>query len=98
MPVLISSLVSIGMLPGILTEGLRLAYIAFDSVPAPKGASTHIAAFTRALARRFGRIHLVTPGQTADTIERWPGVFHTELPAQGVSLVDRILCFQAYLQ
>ena len=76
---------------------MRLAYIAFDSVPAPKGASTHIAAFARALAGRFGRLDLITPGDEPQTIERWPGVFHTELPAQGVSLIDRVLCFQAYI-
>lgn len=76
---------------------MRLAYIAFDSVPAPKGASTHIAAFARALAGRFGHLDLITPGNESQTIERWPGVFHTELPAQGVSLIDRVLCFQAYL-
>jgi len=76
---------------------MRLAYIAFDSVPAPKGASTHIIAFSRALAGRFGRLDLITPGDEPQTIERWPGVFHTELPAQGVSLIDRVLCFQAYI-
>ena len=77
----------------------RLAYIAFDTVPAPKGASTHIGAFARALAAHYGRIDLITagPGGVA-TVERWPGVFHTELPAPGVSLIDRILCFQAYLK
>ena len=77
----------------------RLAYIAFDTVPAPKGAATHITAFARALAERYGRIDLITAGAGGvQTVERWPGVFHTELPAVGVSLVDRILCFQAYLE
>jgi glycosyltransferase involved in cell wall biosynthesis len=75
----------------------RLAYIAFDTVPAPKGAATHIAAFAHALAGRFERLDLITPGDGFPTMERRPGVFHTELPAQGVSLIDRILCFQAYL-
>src|SRR5271165_791087 len=81
----------------------RLAYVAFDTVPAPKGASTHIAAFARALGARYGRIELITAGLITagsgggETVERWSGVFHTELPALGVSLIDRILCFQAYL-
>jgi glycosyltransferase involved in cell wall biosynthesis len=78
----------------------RIAYISFDTVPAPKGAATHIQAFVRGLARHFGAIDLVTvaPG-TAETppVERWPGVWHHELPAAGKSLIDRVLCFQLFL-
>jgi glycosyltransferase involved in cell wall biosynthesis len=79
----------------------RLAYISFDTVPAPKGAATHIAAFTRALARAFGSVELVTVSSaeaTAPPTERWPGVFHTELPGLGVSLIDRVLCFRGCLE
>jgi glycosyltransferase involved in cell wall biosynthesis len=78
-----------------------LAYISFDTVPAPKGAATHIAAFTRALADAFGSIELVTVSAAMDPpgrIERWPGVFHTELPAVGVSLIDRVLSFRRCLE
>ena len=78
----------------------RLAYISFDTVPAPKGASTHIAAFARALAARFGSVELVTVSTAlapAPRTERWPGVFHTELPGVGLSLIDRVLCFRASL-
>jgi glycosyltransferase involved in cell wall biosynthesis len=77
-----------------------LAYISFDIVPAPKGAATHIEAFTKALADAFGAIELVTAGTglaPSPRIERWPGVFHTELPAAGVSLIDRVLCFRRFL-
>jgi glycosyltransferase involved in cell wall biosynthesis len=79
---------------------VRILYVAFDIVPAPKGAATHITAFAQALAGRFGRIDLVTAGSGTGvrSLERWPGVFHTELPALGVSLIDRVLCFQAYLR
>jgi len=79
----------------------RLAYISFDTVPAPKGASTHIAAFARELAARFGAIELVTVSAAAAAslrTERWPGVFHTELPGVGPSLIDRVLCFRACLE
>jgi glycosyltransferase involved in cell wall biosynthesis len=91
----------------------KLAYISFDTVPAPKGAATHIGAFTRALARAFGSVDLVTVGHAlacpqnrlpaigqaeACPTERWPGVFHTELPALGVSLIDRVLCFRGCLE
>lgn len=77
----------------------RMAYVSFDTVPAPKGASTHIEAFARGLASRFGAIDLVT---VADSIlppppeERWPGVLHHRLPASGPSLIDRVLCFRAF--
>jgi glycosyltransferase involved in cell wall biosynthesis len=79
----------------------RLAYISFDTIPAPKGAATHIAAFTRALAQAFGSVDLVTVSSSESPtppFERWPGVFHTELPALGVSLIDRVLCFRACLE
>jgi glycosyltransferase involved in cell wall biosynthesis len=78
----------------------RIAYISFDSVPAPKGASTHIQAFAQALSHSYGKIDLVTVGTglTAQPpIERWPGVIHHELPAMGKSLIDRVLCFQLFL-
>jgi glycosyltransferase involved in cell wall biosynthesis len=78
----------------------RLAYVSFDTVPAPKGAATHIQAFARTLAGAFGGIELVTVGNGADaslTEERWPGVFHTELPALGNTLIDRALCFRRFL-
>ncbi|HEV3201885.1 MAG TPA: glycosyltransferase family 4 protein [Bryobacteraceae bacterium] len=80
---------------------MRLAYISFDTVPAPKGAAIHIAAFTRALARAFGSVELVTVSSAeipTPPTERYPGVFHTELPGRGVSLIDRVLCFRACLE
>lgn len=78
----------------------QLAYISFDLVPAPKGAAIHIQAFARALALQYGCIDLVTiaPGsEPTGPHERWPGVRHTELPALGASLIDRVLCFQRWL-
>jgi glycosyltransferase involved in cell wall biosynthesis len=72
------------------------AYISFDVVPAPKGASTHIEAFARALAP----VELVTVAEGVEPqarFERWPGVFHTALPAIGGSVIERVLCFRRYL-
>ena len=73
----------------------RLAYISFDQVPAPKGASTHIEAFVRGLAAEFGAVDLVTVGgaDAIGPVERWPGVVHWELPGVGASLIDRALSF-----
>jgi glycosyltransferase involved in cell wall biosynthesis len=78
----------------------RIAYVSFDTVPAPKGAATHILAFAQALRETFGGVDLVTvaPGvESATNPERWPGVFHTELPALGETLIDRVLCFRRFL-
>ena len=78
----------------------RIAYVSFDAVPAPKGAATHIQAFVQALARDLGPIDLVTVGagpSEAPVVERWPGIFHYELPAMGKSLIDRVLCFRVFL-
>jgi glycosyltransferase involved in cell wall biosynthesis len=78
----------------------RLAYVSFDTVPAPKGASTHIESFARSLAQAFGGVELVTIAadvEASSSLERWPGVFHTELPALGESLIDRVLCFRRFL-
>ena len=38
----------------------KLAYISFDTVPAPKGAAIHISYFVQALAESFGTIDLIT--------------------------------------
>jgi glycosyltransferase involved in cell wall biosynthesis len=78
----------------------RIAYVSFDTVPAPKGAATHIEAFARILAAEFGGLELVTVASGAEvttSAERWPLVMHTELPALGESLIDRVLCFRRFL-
>jgi len=79
---------------------LSIAYVSFDTVPAHKGAATHIEAFAKALGRSFHRIDLVTVAngnQPVREFERWPGVVHTEIPATGPSLIDRVLHFRAGL-
>jgi len=79
---------------------LRAAYISFDTVPAPKGAATHIEAFARALGAALGGLELVTVALGSEStarVERWPDVFHTELPALGATLIDRVLCFRRFL-
>ena len=87
-------------MPPECSNSSRLAYVSFDAVPAPKGAATHIEAFARSLAHSFGGIDLITvaTGASATRSERWPGVFHCELPALGETLIDRVLCFRQYLR
>jgi glycosyltransferase involved in cell wall biosynthesis len=81
-------------------QQLRAAYVSFDTVPAPKGAATHIEAFARTLGAALGGLELVTVAlgpESTERVERWAGVFHTELPALGVTLIDRVLCFRRFL-
>ena len=80
-----------------------LVYVAFDRCPAPKGAATHISAFVAGLATRFQEVDLVTvsgsptPGVGALS-EIISGVQHTELPALGPTLIERVLNFRIQLQ
>jgi glycosyltransferase involved in cell wall biosynthesis len=70
-------------------------------VPAAKGASTHIEAFVKGLARAFGGVDLVTVSaceRVQGPRETWPGVTHWELPALGRSLIDRVLYFGGFLR
>ena len=79
---------------------MKLAYISFDQVPTSKGAATHIEAFVRGLAAEFGSVDLVTVSSSScveGPCERWPSVIHWELPALGVSLIERVLYFRGFL-
>jgi glycosyltransferase involved in cell wall biosynthesis len=79
----------------------KLAYISFDTVPAPKGAAIHITAFSRALAAAFGCINLVTVSPTTECIddqEIYLQVIQTTLPALGDNLIQRILYFRYWLR
>ncbi|MDF5718136.1 MAG: glycosyltransferase family 4 protein [Rhizonema sp. NSF051] len=79
---------------------LRIAYISFDTVPAPKGAAVHIAAFSQTLATAFNEIHLVTVSPTTERIdsrEIYPGVIQTVLPVAGETLIHRVMYFQHLL-
>ncbi|MBD2744242.1 glycosyltransferase family 4 protein [Coleofasciculus sp. FACHB-1120] len=77
----------------------RIAYISFDTVPAPKGAAIHIAAFTQALADAFGDIQLVTVSPTAYAVNQResPHIIQSMLPALGDTLINRVLYFRTML-
>lgn len=78
----------------------RIAYIAFDVVPAPKGAAIHIQAFSQGLSQHFGQLHLVTVSPTAAVMSHklGPGIQQTALPALGKTLVARVLHFRQGLK
>lgn len=84
-----------------LIDQPRIAYIAFDTVPAPKGAAIHITAFAVALATTFNNIQLLTVSPTADSrdsCEISPQFMQTMLPAIGDNLITRILHFRRLLK
>ncbi len=78
----------------------RLAYLSFDTVPAPKGAAVHISAFADALAQAFGSLQLVTVSPSAiasrSVVMNAP-IVHTALPAIGDTLINRALYFREQL-
>ncbi|BAY88159.1 MULTISPECIES: glycosyltransferase family 4 protein [unclassified Tolypothrix] len=83
-----------------MTES-KIAYITFDTVPAPKGAAIHIAAFSIALATAFEQVQLITVSPTATGIdyqEIYPQVRQTTLPAIGETLIHRVLYFRQLLK
>ena len=77
----------------------NLAYISFDVVPAPKGAATHIMAFTKAIASEFGNLELVTIAspKNLNSPPIHPDITQVNLPAKGKYLIDRVLYFQMML-
>ena len=72
--------------------------VSFDRFPGPKGAATHIEAFATALGAHFGRVQLVTMPPLPDALD-WQaaGVELHPLPADGATLFERVLGFQAQL-
>ncbi|MBU7582255.1 MAG: glycosyltransferase family 4 protein [Nostoc sp. TH1S01] len=79
----------------------KIAYISFDTVPAPKGAAIHITAFAQALGIAFDGIQLVTVSSTKECIDSekiYPQVIQTTLSAYGDNLIQRILQFRYLLK
>lgn len=73
----------------------RILYTAFDIVPSPKGASTHIMHFIRGLVNAGYDVHLITPGDGAlpaqDTLE---GAKVTRIPVEtGANYLSRAIAF-----
>ncbi|MEI8019710.1 MAG: glycosyltransferase family 4 protein [Schlesneria sp.] len=82
---------------------ISLVYVAFDRCPAPKGAATHISAVVAGLAARFKSVDLITvsgsrTSQVGALTHTIPGLQHTELPALGPTLIERVLSFRTQLR
>jgi glycosyltransferase involved in cell wall biosynthesis len=75
----------------------RVLYVAFDVVPYPKGASTHITHFVRGLTGAGYTVHLVTAGDGLLPAEdEYAGAAITRVaPASGEHFLGRALGFSA---
>ncbi len=73
----------------------RILYTAFDVVPAPKGASTHILQFVRALVNAGFEVDLVTPGDgILPAEEQLAGARITRIPGEaGANYLSRAVGF-----
>src|SRR6266567_588871 len=78
----------------------RAPNASFDTIKAPKVTVTHkdsLARMRRAAQREQELVTVALGAESSTRVERWPGVFHTELPALGATLIDRALCFRRFL-
>lgn len=78
----------------------QILYSAFDVVPSPKGASTHITHFVRGLVGAGHELQLITPG-TAELPERdeYEGAQMLRVPAAGAqSFLQRAVAFGEAVQ
>ncbi len=73
-----------------------IVYASFDAFPSPKGAATHIAAFSGALGEEYGNVDLVTlPGVSGFEAPKRVGVRHHPLPAIGANVITRALAYRS---
>ncbi len=73
----------------------RVLYTAFDIVPSPKGASTHIMHFLRGLVNAAYEVRLITPGDGRQPAEdECEGARVTRIPAEpGANFLSRAIAF-----
>jgi glycosyltransferase involved in cell wall biosynthesis len=72
----------------------RLLYVCFDAIPSPKGASTHVTHFVKALAKRF-EVTLVSL-RAADSCGEalFQGARHVRLGVNEANFLDRAVQFR----
>ena len=69
--------------------------IAFDVLPAAKGAAIHVGAFARALGTAFGDVRLITVADPLGTqVRDWAGVQHLPVAVHGANVIERALSFR----
>lgn len=74
---------------------MNILYASFDSVQAPKGASTHIVEFVRALAAQVGNVTLMTlpPAEGFGRLDA-AGIDHRVVDAREGNFLDRAMHFR----
>ncbi len=74
---------------------MQILYASFDPVQAPKGASTHITHFVRALAPQVGRVKLMTlpPSPGFGRLDE-DGIAHAAIDAKEANFLDRSMAFR----
>jgi glycosyltransferase involved in cell wall biosynthesis len=80
---------------------VQILYTAFDIVPSPKGASTHITAFVRGLVAANHRVHLITQGDSVlPADDEYAGATMTRVPPiAGANFLQQAVAFgEAVLQ
>lgn len=84
------------LLRGLVHNGrMKVLYASFDVVPAPKGASTHIARFVEALVAQYGDVDLMTLGPSPSRPEsRFYGARHLRICPPSTHYLDQALHFR----
>jgi len=73
----------------------KILYASFDTVPSPKGASTHIIEFVKRLGSEFGNVVLLTPNEhDGFAPEFLPGVQHVEVECVDDNPIGRARLFR----
>jgi len=74
---------------------MQILYASFDPVQAPKGASTHIAHFVRALAPQVGSVKLMTlPPSPGFGVLDGDSIEHATVDAKEANFLDRSMAFR----
>ncbi len=77
---------------GVMAGRSTVLYVCFDIIPSPKGASTHVTYFLRALAERYD-VTLLSLGARTTTAD-YHGVRHVIISAAEENYLDRALAFR----
>ena len=73
----------------------KILYTSFDTVPSPKGASTHIIEFVKRLGTTFGNVVLLTPSESDGFDPDFlPGVQHVEVDCVEDNPIGRARLFR----
>ena len=73
----------------------KILYASFDTVPSPKGASTHIIEFVKRLGAEFGNVVLLTPNENDGFDPDFlPGLQHVEVECVDDNPIGRARLFR----